>query len=261
MYRLSPSMTQPPASFPLHSARPGRGGQPARVGSGVRLGQRERRDHLAGGQLGQPLLALLRGARRDQHLPGDPVVRAEQRAERGAGVAELDGHPDLLGDRQAEPAVLGGQRVAVQAHLLGLRDQPGRDLIGLVDAGLGRQHLAPDEPAQQAEQLVEVGLVHHAPSVTSLGPAGKPVRRQVILSEHTEVSAILVREPASSGVRGWMRGEPGFVQSCWVLCASRLGDSDLGEEVQDNGCRQLPGDHAPGCAGDHGARGNRRGQR
>ena len=191
MYRLSPSMTHPPASGA------GRGAEPARVRASVRLGQRERRDHLAGRQLGQPLLALLGGARRDQHLAGDPVVGAEQRPERGAGVAELDGHPDLLGHRQAEPAVLRRQRVAVQAHLLGLGDQPGRDLIGLVDAGLGRQHLTPDEPAQQAEQLVEVGLVHHAPSVTSSGPAGKPVRLAGNSQRAHRTMSDTGREPAS----------------------------------------------------------------
>jgi hypothetical protein len=96
---------------------------------------------------------------------GDPVVGAEQRPERRAGVAELDGHPDLLLDRQAQAAELGGQGVAVQAHLLGLRDQLGRDLVGGVDAGLGGHHLAPDEVPQHIEQLIELGRGHHEPSV------------------------------------------------------------------------------------------------
>ena len=152
--------------------------QAAGVGARVWFGQRERRDHLAGGQPRQPLLALLVGPGQDEDLTGDPVVRAEQRPERRAGVAELDGHPHLLPDGQAQAAVLGREGVTVQAHLLGLRDQPGRDLVGFVDASFGGHHLAPDEVPQHIKQLIKLRRGHHEPQ-SRTAPSRCPVRAGV----------------------------------------------------------------------------------
>ena len=162
-----------PVDDPSFAVAPCGGDQPARVGPGVGFGQGEGGDDLAGGQPGQPLLALFFGPGQDQDLPGDPVVRAEQRPERGAGVAELDGQPHLLIHRQAEAAVLGGQGVAVQAHLLGLLDQPGGYLVGFVDPGFGGHHLTPDELAHHVEQLVEFRLGHHERDPNSQGQAAE----------------------------------------------------------------------------------------
>jgi hypothetical protein len=63
--------------------RLGRGSQPCRVRSHVRLGEQERRDVCAGDQR-QPALLLLLGAEQQQRLgDADRLVRREQGRERG----------------------------------------------------------------------------------------------------------------------------------------------------------------------------------
>jgi hypothetical protein len=163
-------------------------------------------------QLSADRCAVVTSSGQDQDLPGDPVVRAEQRPERGAGVAELYGEPHLLVHGQAEAAVLGGQGVTVQAHLLGLLDQPGGNLVGLVDAGFGGHHLAPDERAQQVEQLVEFGLGHHErdPNLrgrAAEGPAGSgPLSSGCPVPARGSAISCRARGPVASPAG---RGRPG----------------------------------------------------
>ena len=113
-----------------HRARLQRG----EIGAGVRLGEHRRRQHLAGGDLRQPLALLLFGAAAEDQLGGD--LRA------GAERADADiAARQLLGDHAhrflAEPhaAELLGDGEAEHAELRHLRDDLERDVaVGAVPA-------------------------------------------------------------------------------------------------------------------------------
>ena len=105
----------------------------------------------------QPARLLLVGAEADEHLAGDAVVGAEHRPQRQRGVAELHRHLDVLGDVQAEPAPLLRDRVAEEAHLLGLvADVVGHPVVGH-DLQLAGHHGGADEVPRRVEDVPEVG--------------------------------------------------------------------------------------------------------
>ncbi|MNY00707.1 hypothetical protein D3C86_1332140 [compost metagenome] len=102
-------------------ARLQRGG----VGAGVRLGQRERDDQLAAGDLRQVFLLLRLGAVHQDALRADANVGAEHRAERKRRMAEVIDHIAFLRHRQANTTVVLGNGDAEQAHLLHVGDDLG----------------------------------------------------------------------------------------------------------------------------------------
>ena len=139
-----------------------------RVRPGLRLGQRERGHHAALGHRLQPPLLLRVGAVADQHLPGDPVVRAEERPERQRRVPELQRQLHVLREVQAEPAVLLGDRVAEQAHLRRLRPQVVRHGVGVGDLALPRHDRVPHElPHLRHDRAEVLGGDGHRRSVRS----------------------------------------------------------------------------------------------
>ena len=126
-----------------HRARLQRG----EVGAGVRLGEHRGRQHLAGGDLRQPLALLLLGAAAEDQLGGDLRAGAERAHADIAARQLLRDHAhrflaephaaELLGDGQAEHAELG--------HL---RDDLERDVaVGAVPALRVLDHLAVGELA------------------------------------------------------------------------------------------------------------------
>jgi hypothetical protein len=139
----------------------GPGLQPGRVGARPRLGQRERRDHLARGEPPEPGRLLLVGAEVHQHLPGDPVVGAEHRADRERRVAELHRQLDVLGQVEPEPAPLRRDRVPEQAHVGRLLAQVVGDGVGVGDLALARHDLGPDPVAQLRQDRLEILRGYH----------------------------------------------------------------------------------------------------
>ena len=152
-------------------------GQRRRVGAGVGLGEREGRDDLAGGQARQPLLLLLGGAAGEQHLPGDAVVGAEQRAQRRRGPAELHRELDLLAHREPDAPELLGDREAVEPHRLALLAQLGGHLVGGLDLVLARHHLLAHELAHRGQDVGEVIGLHGAHGVTFRAAAPSSLRQ------------------------------------------------------------------------------------
>ena len=145
---------------PVGAVAPRRRREPGRVGARVGLGEPERRGHLAGGQTRQPRLLLLVGAPDEQHLPGDAVVGAEERTQRGCGPAQLERELRLLGERHAEPAVLLGDGEPVEPHLLAGGDDPLRDGVLGVDLLLDRHDLLAHEVAHRGQHVGQVGGLH-----------------------------------------------------------------------------------------------------
>ena len=141
---------------PVRSVANGLGAQARRVGPGAGFGQCERGDDVAGRDALEPSRLLLVRAEADQDLARDAVVGAEHRPEGQRRVAELHGQLDVLSQVQSQPAPLLGDRVAEQAHLLGLvPDVVGHPVV-VHDLELARHHHRPDEVSGGVEDVAEV---------------------------------------------------------------------------------------------------------
>ena len=104
----------------------------------------------------EPAGLLLVGAEPDEHLSGDAVVGAEHRPQRQRRVAQLHRQLDVLGEVQSEAAPLLRDRVAEQAHLLGLLAQiVGHPVVG-ENLLLARDDRGADEVAGLGQDLLEV---------------------------------------------------------------------------------------------------------
>ena len=125
------------------------------VGAGLGLSEGEGGDDLSGGQPGQPFGLLVVGAVVDEHLSGDAVVRAEQRAERRSRVAELHRQECVLFRIEAEAAVLLRQSPAEEAHLGGFFDDGVGERVLVLDLGFEGDDLLADEFADGGEDVVE----------------------------------------------------------------------------------------------------------
>ena len=132
------------------------GPQARRVGAGAGLGQRERRDDVAGGDPLQPRRLLLVGAEPDEHLTGDAVVGAEHRPQRQRRVAELHRQLDILGDVETESAPLLRDRITEQAHLPGLLAQVVGDPVVGENLLFARNDGGADEVAGLGQDLLEI---------------------------------------------------------------------------------------------------------
>ncbi len=152
-----------PSEQPVLAVAAGAGAQPGGVRAGLGLGQREAGDDLAGGDAREPLGLLLGGAAVHEDVARDPVVGAEQGAQRRRGPAELEDEPALLLDRQAEPAELLRDGEAVQAHLPGLLLHELRHLVGRVDLLLERDDLRAHEGPHGLQDVLELRRVHVGP--------------------------------------------------------------------------------------------------
>jgi hypothetical protein len=108
-------------------------------------------------------------------LAGDPVVGAEHRAERRRGVAEFEGKLHVLGQREAQSAVLGRERIPEQAHVRrGLADV-GRDRVGVLDLVLARDDLVADEHPDRVKNVGELSSFHDR-QVSEAGPRARDCR-------------------------------------------------------------------------------------
>jgi hypothetical protein len=156
-----------PVQHPFVAVAGGGHRQICRARSGLGLGQRKRRGQLAARQLRQQLPLLLLGATEHQHLPGDPVVGAEHRAERRGRPAQLEGQLDFLRHRQPDPTALLRDREPEQPQLFCLLADPLRDVVRLVDLGLQGHHLLTHEPPDLPDHLgervgIDSGIAHPA---------------------------------------------------------------------------------------------------
>jgi hypothetical protein len=171
---LTPLMSHPPRWG-------GRGDDAGDVGTEVGLGDRDRRQHLRRGQLGQPLLLLLLGAAVDQG-PGEDLGPGDQRA------ADAERSPAQLlgGDDHAHVVALptGGEAVVLlgdgqpEAAQFG---QAGDDLLGDVAVGavdvLGvGAHLLLGETVERLADELEVGVQVARALDPRPGPPGRPDR-------------------------------------------------------------------------------------
>ena len=129
------------------------------IGTDIRFGQRERGNHVAGREFGQVGLFLFLRTVDQDALRADGHIGTESRTEGGRGVGDLVGHPHLLRNRQAQPAVFFGDRQAEQAHRLHLVDKGRRDRIRGVDLGLGRNQAFIDEALDRIDKLLKCFLV------------------------------------------------------------------------------------------------------
>ena len=109
------------------------------VGAGARLGQPERGELLAGGEVGQPLLLLLLGAvEEDRHRP-ERRVRGHRDRDRRVDPRQLFDR-DRIGERVGPgAAVLLRERHAHQPELGQLRDQLVREAVLAVELLGGRR--------------------------------------------------------------------------------------------------------------------------
>ena len=94
---------------------PGVGPEAGGVGAALGLGQAEGTDDLAGSEARQVLPLLRLGAVDDDAQRADAYIGAEEGAEGGRGLADLEGDMHLVGHAQAEPAILCRRRQAEQA--------------------------------------------------------------------------------------------------------------------------------------------------
>ena len=130
--------------------------QSRRVRAGARFGEREGGDDVTGGHRLEPARLLLVGAEPDEHLSGDAVVGAEHRAQRQRCVAQFHGQFDVLCQVQAQPAPLLRDRVAEQAHLLGVLAQVVGDPVVGEDLLLSRHDGGAHEVASLGQDLLEI---------------------------------------------------------------------------------------------------------
>ena len=111
----------------------------ARVGAGARLGQPERRELLAGRELGQPFLLLLLGAEEEDRHRAERRVRGHRDRDRRVDPRQLLDR-DRVGERVgAGAAVLLGDRHAHQPELGELRDELVREAVLAVELLGGRR--------------------------------------------------------------------------------------------------------------------------
>ena len=149
-------------------AGPARGAaHPRRVRTRLGFGQRERRDDPTLGHRLKPPLLLRVGAVADQHLSGDPVVGAEHRPERQRRVTELQRQVHVLGDRQAQAAVLLGDARSrrVPSPRPAAAGRPG--IASCRRSPLARHDLVPQEPPDLRQDRGESS----APTVSTVAAA------------------------------------------------------------------------------------------
>ncbi len=135
------------------------------VGAGIRFGQREGADDLAGRELGQVAALLLLGPVHDDALGADAVVGADERAERGRGLADLEGEARLFLHGEAKAAIFGGDSQAEHAEFFHLGDHLRRNSVFLRDLELDRDQPLLNEARHGFAQLIEgFAIQRHAPS-------------------------------------------------------------------------------------------------
>ena len=140
---------QDPAVATSRRARGDRG----RIGSGARLGERERADPFPGREHRQiGALLLLAPEVRDRRR-ADATVGANDRDESRMRAPELLVHERLREHRQAEAAVLLGDRQAEEAERAGLREDGRGDLVVVLDLSPDRLDLLLGELPDRAEQV------------------------------------------------------------------------------------------------------------
>ncbi len=123
-----------------------------RIRSGLRLGQRKRRDLLAAAQIGQVLLAdVLVAAQIDRH-GADADVRADDRGEAGIDAAHLFHQDAVTGLARAHAAILARKRHAEQSDLRRFLDDVQRGLAGSIGLARGRAHFFFGKFADQSPQ-------------------------------------------------------------------------------------------------------------
>ena len=191
------------------------------IGAGVRLGEHGGRQHLAGGDLRQPLLLLFVGAAAEDQLGGDLRARAE-RADADIAARQLLG--DHAHGLLAEPhaAVFLRDRQAEHAEIGHVRHDLDRDVaVGQVPLVRMRHHFALGElahlVAHRFERLVEPAvadgrammLAHQRdePRAVLRGVAG---RDQLFDRRRYARRRLLQRQSESAGrtISPWLIGMP-----------------------------------------------------
>ncbi len=176
----------------------GAGGHRGEVRADTRLGHRERRDQLAGGDPGQPALALLLGAVAEEVGQADVVVQGD--AEADAADARALG---LFADDEVQPEVLGpGAAVALrhghpeEAAVAGAREHLAGDdarALPLAVAAVLTDDLALQERAKaRAEVFVEVleqVASHPLRTLSAAGRGGEPASECELSQKECEAGA------------------------------------------------------------------------
>jgi len=132
-----------------------RGFEAGGIGPGAGFGQRERRHHVAGRDVGQPPRLLFVSAEPNQYLACDSVVGAEHRPQCQGRVAEFHGDLGVLHQVEAKPTPVLRNGIPEQSHLGRLRPQIGRDGVGGHDLQLPRHDLGPHEDRDLLEDIAE----------------------------------------------------------------------------------------------------------
>jgi hypothetical protein len=200
------------------------------VGADVRLGDRDRRHDLAGGELRQPVLLLFFGTALEQRLgenlgPRDQAAGGGQRAAR-----QLLGGHDHRQVAHAAAAVLLGNRHAEETELGHLGDQlVGHQVVLAVDVLGQRRHLALGELPHRVAG-------HHRHLVADRRVVD-PARPDDVAADGAESAVGDRRSRGGDDLgRGDGRGEAVFADAELVEMSDHLG-SELEGELAGKGGR------------------------
>ncbi len=168
----------------------GGGAHRRRVGARARFGEAEACDRLAAREFGQPLFLLIVAAEHDDALAADADIGADDRAERGRGLAQFEADQDLLFHGEAEAAVFGRDRNAEEAELAHLGHHVVGDEVVARDFVFDRDQPFAHEAADGGDQLVAgFEIERHAAVLDFIGISKTDVIRSVTAS-HRQNSAV-----------------------------------------------------------------------
>ena len=145
----------------------GLAGERARVAAGVGLGERQRSRGSRPPRAREPLPALLVGAVELEQVRRHHVGVEHARERHPPGGQLLD-HAAVGGEVEPEPVVRLGDRDAEQPELAHRRHDRGRVLVGVLEVGRDRDHVALDEATHRRDQLFAyrcIGPITGSPSL------------------------------------------------------------------------------------------------